>query len=82
MAEKEKDQLIIKRIINADIYLILDTAVIKALNTDHPIDFIVHAKKDLVTLRQATESGGEVRFRLIKEREEEKKDDLVFLNGE
>ena len=68
----EKDDLIIKRVINADIYLILSTAVIRALHEDRPIDFTVESKKDLNTLKQAVESKGNIRFRLIKKKEEAK----------
>ena len=65
-------ELVIKKVINAEVYLIVDRSVIDAVKHDVPVNFTLTDKKELKILQDAINSEGEIRFCLVKKKEEEK----------
>jgi len=65
MSEKEKEQLIVKRVVKAQVWIILDDDVIKALGNNIPI---VHtlSEGDMNIVKEAMRSKGNLEINLIR----------------
>ena len=62
---KESEQLKVIRRVNADVFIMLDNDVIKALSNNIPID-LVCSKSQKVVIKSAIDTGGDISFRLVR----------------
>lgn len=69
MAPKGRDDLVVKRVINAEIFLILSGDVIKAIGNSVPVTIRINKKNDSSywnTIKMAIETSEEIEITLLR----------------